>query len=98
MLDHFDDKGKVFTQLVSKIGLDVIIQTTTTCVRARLHIRPENRLSDEINNAEEFIPVTNAVVHDNNGNLLYKSRMLLLNTHQIVWIIPCDEIQEGEIS
>ena len=96
MFDQFDDRGKIFTQMVSKIGLDVVVQTTTNVIEGRLHIRPDNRLSDEINLVGKFLPLTNATIYSPKNKVIYQTKFLLLNFDQIVWMFPRDELQEVE--
>jgi hypothetical protein len=43
---RFDEKGKFFTEIVSKEAVEVIIQTPTNQLRGNIHIRPGERLRD----------------------------------------------------
>lgn len=96
MFDQFDDRGKIFTQMVSKIGLEVVIQTTTNVIEGRLHIRPDSRLSDEINLSGKFLPVTDATIFKLDQAVEYQAKFLLVNFDHIVWLLPRDEIEEKE--
>jgi hypothetical protein len=96
MVIPFDDKGKIFTRVITKRPFPVIIQTTRQVIRGTIHVRPSERVIDEINNSEKFIAVTAAVVSDLDGNLLYESSFITLNRDQIVWLIPLDEIQSNK--
>ena len=55
---RFDDKGKFFTDVVSKEFVPVVVQTVTNLVRGMLHIRPQERLTDEINRSGQFFAIT----------------------------------------
>ncbi len=96
MVTQFDDKGKIFTQVISKKPYSVIIQTTRQVIRGVIHVRPTERVIDEINHSLKFIAVTEATVSDLDGKLLYESSFVTLNTDQIIWILPVDEIQANK--
>jgi predicted esterase YcpF (UPF0227 family) len=64
-------------------------------IRGRVHIRPDDRLKDEINQNEAFLAVTEAVVQDHQGNTLYKADFLAVNRSQIIWLVPTEELKEN---
>ncbi len=88
----FDDKGKIFTDVVSKEPIEVIVQTTSQRIEGSLHIRPGERLKDELNHQDRFVAVTDAVVMDANGQDLYRTELLLVNREAIVWVLPKEEM------
>jgi hypothetical protein len=92
MVTKFDDKGKIFTQVISKKPYTVIIQTTRQTIRGTIHVRPNERVIDEINSSAQFIAVTEATVLDLDGKLLYESSFVTLNRDQIIWLLPMDDI------
>ncbi len=96
MFSQFEDKGKIFTQVVSKKPVMVIIQTTQNRIHGKIHIRPEDRVKDELNRRETFIAVTEAVVYSAANEVLFTSSFLTLNTEQIVWLIPEGELREKQ--
>lgn len=96
MVTQFDDKGKIFTQVISKKPYTVIIQTTNQTIRGTIHVRPTERVIDEINGSAKFIAVTDATILDLDGNHLYESSFITLNRDQIIWLIPLDEMQSGK--
>ncbi len=91
MFASFEEKGKIFTQVIKKIPVKVIIQTTAQTIHGNIHIRPEQRVKDEINGGEPFIAVTDAQVFSADGKALQKAEFLLINREQITWMIPIDE-------
>lgn len=93
---YFDEKGKFFTELVSKESVPVIIQTLTHRIQGLIHVRPGERLKDEINQADIFFAVTQAKVFDLAGHELYHCEFLALNREHIVWILPEDELVHSE--
>ncbi|MDD2695318.1 MAG: hypothetical protein PHD58_05305 [Anaerolineales bacterium] len=89
---HFDEKGKYYTQVISKRMMSVLIQTRREFIRGEVHVRTDYRLKDELNEQEQFIAITNATVYDSNQVELYRTKFLALNRGQIVWVILEEEI------
>jgi hypothetical protein len=93
MVTTYDDKGKVFTQVVAKDPVVVIIQTTQNVIHGTVHIRPGLRLKDELNDQNErFLAVTDLTVSSLEKVELYRSKFMIVNREQIVWVIPEEEI------
>ena len=91
---RIDAKGKIFTDIVRKDEIPVLIQTVTNLVHGHIYLRPEQRIKDELNtNQDHFIAVTDAEVYGPgpNGQLLYRSDFLTLNKSHVVWIRPDEE-------
>jgi hypothetical protein len=91
---EYDERGKIFTKVVSKIPIDVIIQTTRQLIHGKIHVKLEERLSDELNHEERFLPVTNAVIYSLEGQIIYEANFLSINRSQIVWVLPAAEVLE----
>lgn len=89
---RFDDKGKFFTDVVSKEVVDVIIQTPAGRIEGKIHIRPGERLKDSINQGESFFAVTEAAVFDLAGSKLFDVDFLAVHREQIIWLAPQDQI------
>ena len=89
---RFDDKGKFFTEVVSKEAIPVIIQTPTNHIQGNIHIRPGERLRDAINESEVFIAITEVVIYDLAKKEQYRSEFLALNRAHIIWILPTNPI------
>ena len=92
MITQFEEKGKIFTQKVTKDQREVIIQTITHKIIGVIHIQLDFRLIDELNNSNPFMAVTNAQIMDFQDNVLYKSDFLTINIDQIIWVLPKEEI------
>ncbi len=92
MVTQFDEKGKIFTQVVSKHPVQVIIKTVQNTIRGSIHIRPDSRLKDELNGSEDFLAVTDAVVYGDQNEEIYRTAFLVVNVHHIVWVIPSDDL------
>jgi hypothetical protein len=73
MSTHVDHKGKYFTDVINKELVHAIIQTLTVRVEGDIYVRPGERMKDELNRSDKFIAVTDAVVYNARGEVLYKS-------------------------
>lgn len=89
---RIDAKGKIFTDVVRKEEVPVLIQTTQGRIHGHIFLRPEQRIKDEMNGTEQFVAVTDAEVYDAAGKeIIYRSEFLTLNKGFIIWIRPDDE-------
>jgi hypothetical protein len=91
---EYNERGKIFTKVVSKVPVDVIIQTTVQLIHGKIHVQPEERLSDVLNLEEKFLAVTNAIIYSLEGHILYEANFLSINREQIIWILPVTELIE----
>jgi hypothetical protein len=91
---EYDDKGKIFTNVVSKQPVAALVQTTTHLIRGTIHIRPGERVKDELDRDELFLAVTGARVLAPNGEVLHQSDFLAVRRNQIVWLMPVQEDSE----
>ena len=99
MYANFEEKGKIFTSVITKQPVEVLIQTTQHLIRGFIHIRPQGRIKDEINQDETFLAVTSAKVFDSQGKTLYQSKFIAINRNQILWVLPIEDLEaEGEIN
>ncbi len=97
MVTQFDEKGKIFTTIVSKLPVKVLIQLPTNQVQGEIHVRKDGRLKDELDSANKYIAVTNATILSSDGaKVLKQCKFLSVNNSQIVWIIPEIEIINEE--
>lgn len=95
MTIQFDDKGKIFTDVITKDPTKVILQTQNHLVEGTVFVKRGERLIDELNNSEKFLAVTDAVVSTHQGKPLYRCEFLTVNVDQIIWLLPNDEIVTG---
>ena len=92
MYDSFEEKGKIFTDVITKEPVKVILQTTNHLIKGELHIRINQRLKDELDNSNPFLAITNATISDLNGQVLYQTNFMAVNRTHIIWLIPEKEI------
>ncbi len=85
---EYDDKGKFFTDVISKVAAPVIVQTTTHQIHGNIHVRPGERLKDELDRDELFMALTDAKVIDSDGKVVYQTDFIAVHRAQIVWVMP----------
>ncbi len=92
-----DEKGKIFTEVVTKKPLPAIVQTATHLIRGNIHIHPDERLKDELDRDEPFLAITEARVLGADGEPVYHTDFLAVQRSQIVWVMPDNGQQDGKI-
>src|SRR5512133_788954 len=92
MITEFDEKGKIFSNVIAKKPTAAVVQTLTHRIHGEVHVRPSERLKDEMNRSEKFLAITNAIVYDTRGQEIYRCGFLTINRDHIVWLIPDDEL------
>ena len=85
---EYDEKGKIFTDIVSKISVPATIQTTTHLIRGYLHVRRDQRIKDELDANESFLALTDASVLGADGQTLFQTPFLAVRRSHIIWVLP----------
>ncbi|MCL4560815.1 MAG: hypothetical protein M1281_09400 [Chloroflexi bacterium] len=98
MTVELDDKGRIYTNVITKQPIRVIIETVNQQIIGNLHVRPGERVIDELNRGETFVAITSAVVTEKSGQELYRCNFLALNHKSITWIIPEKDLIPPSIS
>jgi hypothetical protein len=97
MTIEYDEKGKIFTDIVSKIAIHATVQTTTHMLRGRIHVRRDQRIIDELDLNENFLALTDVSVLSADGQALFQVPFLAVRRNHIVWVIPEQNTnQEGK--
>jgi len=91
MTIEYDEKGKYYTEVVTKDPVLSIIQTNTHIIRGIIHVRQDQRLKDALETDEQFIAVTDFNVSGADGSVAYSGSFLAVQKSQIVWIMPLHE-------
>ena len=95
MTFEYDEKGKIFTDIVSKISVPATIQTTTHLIRGYVHVRRDQRIKDELDSNESFLALTDASVLGADGQTLFQTPFLAVRRSHIIWVLPeLDQEQE----
>ena len=91
---EYDEKGKIYTNVVRKKAVNAMLQTTTHLMRGTLHIRRDQRVKDELDLNESFLALTDVSVLGVDGKPIHQVPFLAVCRSQIVWVIP-EEMEEG---
>lgn len=94
MTIEYDEKGKIFTEVVSKVPVQVTIQTTTHLMRGRIHVRRDQRIKNELDADESFLALTDVSVLGPDGQTLFQAPFLAVRRSHIVWVVPEQEQSE----
>jgi len=98
MTIEYDEKGKFYTDIVKKMPIATVIQTTTHLVRGMIHVRQGERLKNELERDEKFLAVTHATIHGADDKVLFSSPFMALQREQIVWLMPVDEESQEDMT
>lgn len=94
---EYDEKGKFYTDVVTKVAIPAMIQTATHFIRGFVHIRQGERIKDELERDERFLAVTQASIQDSaNGSVLFKTSFIAVQRDQIIWITPVENMEQKE--
>ena len=89
---EYDEKGKIYTDVIAKIPVQALVQTSVQLIRGAVHIRQNERVKDELERDEFFLAITDASVLAPDGqSVLHQAPFLAVRRDQIVWIIPLEE-------
>lgn len=95
---EYDEKGKIFTEIISKIPIQATIQTTTHLMRGRIHVRRDQRIKDELDVSENFIALTDVSVLGPDGQTLFQAPFMAVRRSHIIWVIPEQGKTEEQVS
>lgn len=89
---EYDEKGKIYTDVIAKVPVQALVQTSVQLIRGAVHIRQNERVKDELERDEFFLAITDASVLAPDGQtVLHQAPFLAVRRDQIVWIIPLEE-------
>ena len=95
MTFEYDEKGKIFTDIVTKVAIRTRIQTTTHMIRGQVHVRQDQRIKDELDTNEKFLALTDVSVLGPEGQVLFQTPFLAVQRAHIIWVMP-EENQDEE--
>jgi hypothetical protein len=84
---EFDEKGKFFTDVITKDEVPATIQTTQHLIKGTVHVRRDIRLKDQLDQDEPFLAITNAKIMGA-GDQAFEAPFLAVRRSQIVWVMP----------
>jgi hypothetical protein len=88
---EYDEKGKLFTEVITKDKVRSHIQTATHHILGNVHVRVDERLSDELNHDSAFLAITEAEIYKPDGQLIYSTNFVAVNRKHIIWLMPVDQ-------
>ena len=97
MTIDYDDKGKRFTDIVTKRPVYATVQTTSHLLRGYIHVRRDQRIKDELDQDDQFIAMTDVSILGSDGKVMFQAPFLAINRSQIVWVLP-EQKQNAEES
>ncbi|MDQ2693281.1 MAG: hypothetical protein M3Y68_14690 [Chloroflexota bacterium] len=98
MTIEYDEKGKIFTDIVTKVAIQATVQTTTHLMRGLIHVRRDQRIKDELDVTENFLALTDVSVLTPDGQVLFQAPFLAVRRSQIVWVVPENNKTEEKFS
>jgi acetyl esterase/lipase len=92
MYERVDDKGKVFTPRVRTASVEVDIVTVHGIVHGFVHVKPDQRIKDELNNqGETFLAVTGATLRGHLDASPRQVEFVAVNKSHIITVVPVGE-------
>lgn len=96
MTIEYDDKGKYFTEVISKFPVLALVQTTRHLIRGNVHVRRDERLKDELDHEEAFLAITNASILGDDMQVLHQTPFLAVLRAQIIWVMPVENDTQAD--
>ncbi len=93
---EYDEKGKLFTEVIAKDKVWTHIQTETHVIHGFVHVRVGDRLSDELNKEITFLAVTEAEIYSLEEKILYSTSFIAVNRRHIVWLMPIEHLDDNQ--
>ncbi len=92
---QYDEKGKFCTDVVSKLPVRAVVQTTAQLIRGNVHVREGERLKNELDRDELFLALTDASILAADGQVQFQAPFLAVRRSQIVWVFPDESAGQG---
>jgi hypothetical protein len=94
MTIEFDDNGKIFTDIIRKTPIPVMIQMVTHRIHGNIHVKQGRRLKDELDLPEKFIAITAAFIYSPDGQILYQTKFIAVQRDEIIWVMPDSDVTD----
>ena len=95
MTIEYDEKGKFYTDVITKLPVSCLIQTKTHLMRGFVHVRQGERFKNELEREEAFLAVTNVTILGADDEVLYTAPFMAVMRSQIVWVMPAGDDHEA---
>jgi len=96
MTIEYDEKGKFYTDVITKLPVSCLLQTTTHLMRGFVHVRQGERFKNELERDEVFLALTNVSILGANDEILYSAPFMAVQRSQIVWVMPSGENEASQ--
>jgi hypothetical protein len=91
-MNRVDEHGKIFTERVRKSQVEVRIMTSQGEIHGNIHVTPEQRVKDLLNNtSEQFLAVTDATITVQGSLESRHIEFIALNKRYVMSVIPTNE-------
>jgi hypothetical protein len=90
---EYDEKGKIYTNVIRKKAVNAMLQTTAHLIRGKMYVHHDERVKDELDRDEPFLALTDVSVLGVDGKPVHQVPFLAVRRSQIVWVIP-DEMEK----
>jgi len=91
---EYDEKGKYYTDIIKKLPVSVVIQTSVHLIRGFVHVKQGERLKNELECDENFLAVTDASVIGSGDKVLFSVPFMAVGRSHIIWVLPTNEKEE----
>jgi hypothetical protein len=78
--------------VIKKRAVPIVIQTSKQLIRGKFHVRGVMRVIDEMTFEDKFVAITDAEIINPNGRVLFHTKFVAVNRHEIVWMAPEEDI------
>jgi hypothetical protein len=94
MTIEFDDNGKIYTDIIRKTPIPVMIQMVTQRIHGNIHVKQGQRIKDELDTTEKFLAITDALIYSADGQILYQTNFIAIQRDEIIWVMPDNDITD----
>ena len=93
MSTKYDQSGKIFSHVISKAPIKVMLQTKTSRIEGELYKKHDERILDALNEGLQFVAVTDAKIYESHAGtqVVREVNFLVVNRDAIEWISPVEE-------
>ena len=91
MTIEYDEKGKFYTDVITKLPVSCLLQTTTHLMRGFIHVRQGERFKNELERDETFLAVTNVSILGAGDVVLFTAPFMAIKRSQIIWVMPSED-------
>ena len=91
-MQRVDEKGKFFTERITKGRVDVLITTVKGHIRGYIYVASGQRVKDMLNaHSERFIAVSDVTASALDGSDVIEVELMAVNKDHIVSVVPIDK-------